>query len=231
MRNVRVFFSKKGEAIFISHLDLMRSVTRALKRAGIPIWYTQGFNPHPYITFALPLSLGYEGYRESLELRLEGDMSIADAGKKLAETMPPGIEVLEVVEQASSPLPILFADYRIVVRCADGDFIASFEEFWSGQDIVVTKKTKRGTKEIDIKPDIQILALKTMDNANEIELTLKMSAGNTKNINPALLIEAYQGACQTPVEIISVARTGLYNEGMAPFGSDLEGERWIHKKQ
>ena len=68
MQNVRVFFEKTGMTKYISHLDLMRCMTRAIKRAAIPAWYTEGFNPHLFITFALPLTLGVESLCESMDI-------------------------------------------------------------------------------------------------------------------------------------------------------------------
>ena len=69
MREVRLRFSKTGRLKYISHLDINRAMSRALKRAGIPLWYTEGFNPHPYMSFSLPLSLGVESLCESVDLR------------------------------------------------------------------------------------------------------------------------------------------------------------------
>ena len=68
MKDIRIRFEKTGRARYISHLDLTRAMTRAVRRAGLPIWYTEGFNKHPYLTFAAPLSLGFEGTDESLSL-------------------------------------------------------------------------------------------------------------------------------------------------------------------
>ena len=73
MINVRVFYTKTGRARFISHLDMMRFMTRALKRSGLPVWYTEGFNRHIYTTFALPLSLGFESMCEFMDFRLLPD--------------------------------------------------------------------------------------------------------------------------------------------------------------
>ena len=70
MPNLRVFYEKTGRAKYISHLDINRCMQRALRRAEIPVWYTEGFNPHPYTTFALPLSLGYESLCETMDLRI-----------------------------------------------------------------------------------------------------------------------------------------------------------------
>ena len=73
MQNVRMVFAKEGLAVFISHLDLLRCVSRALARACIPVKYTQGFNPQPYLIFSPPLSLGYAGYAELCDFSLEDD--------------------------------------------------------------------------------------------------------------------------------------------------------------
>ena len=75
MREVRLRFSKTGRLKYISHLDINRAMSRALKRAGIPLWYTEGFNPHPYMSFSLPLSLGVESLCESVDLRITGEIT------------------------------------------------------------------------------------------------------------------------------------------------------------
>ena len=75
MREVRLRFSKTGRLKYISHLDINRAMSRALKRAGIPLWYTEGFNPHPYMSFSLPLSLGVESLCESVDLRIIGEIT------------------------------------------------------------------------------------------------------------------------------------------------------------
>ena len=69
-KDVRVWFSKTGTARYISHLDLNRCMSRAFHKAKLPLWYTEGFNPHVFLTFAAPLSLGFEGRHESMDIRL-----------------------------------------------------------------------------------------------------------------------------------------------------------------
>jgi uncharacterized protein (DUF2344 family) len=87
MRNVRIYFSKTGDAKYISHLDLMRCMMRAVSRAGIPISYTEGFNPRPYMNFAMPLSLGIEGLREILDIRVEDEMTDAELKSALEQVL------------------------------------------------------------------------------------------------------------------------------------------------
>lgn len=88
LNTVRLCFSKTGRAKYISHLDLTRTMTRVIRRAGIPLWYTEGFNRHPYITFAAPLSLGYEGLRESMDLRLEEELPMEELVGRMNAAAP-----------------------------------------------------------------------------------------------------------------------------------------------
>ena len=99
MKTIRVFFTKTGRAKYISHLDVNRCIDRAIKRSGIPVWYTQGFNPHIYTTFAMPISLGFERLCESFETRLvEDDFSLEDVKTALNRVQPTGLEVTQVAE-------------------------------------------------------------------------------------------------------------------------------------
>lgn len=88
MREVRLRFSKTGRLKYISHLDINRAMSRALKRAGIPLWYTEGFNPHPYMSFSLPLSLGVESLCESVDLRITGEITNKEIKDRLNSVLP-----------------------------------------------------------------------------------------------------------------------------------------------
>lgn len=87
-RTIRLVFSKTGRARYMSHLDLNRAMIRALRRAKLPVWYTEGFNRHPYVTFAAPLSLGYEGLHETMDLRLEEDVPMEELVSVWARCCP-----------------------------------------------------------------------------------------------------------------------------------------------
>ena len=112
MRCVRVLLAKKGRAKYTSHLDMQRCMMRAVRRAGIDLWYTEGFNPHPYVTFALPLPLGVESEGEPVDIRLEGDMTNEQVRDSLNATMPEGIEVVSVDDAVHKPGDIAFARYH-----------------------------------------------------------------------------------------------------------------------
>ena len=88
METVRVFFAKEGRLKYISHLDVTRCLARVFKRSGLPIWYTQGFNPHAYLTFALPLPLGVESRCESFDFRLTEEVSYEEVKDRLNAVLP-----------------------------------------------------------------------------------------------------------------------------------------------
>lgn len=111
MREVRLLFSKTDRCKYISHLDINRCMSRALTRAQIPLWYTEGFNPHPYMSFSLPLPLGVESMCESLEIRITGDISNSEIKDKLNAVLPTGIRIVDVYDDFRDCSEIAFSDY------------------------------------------------------------------------------------------------------------------------
>ena len=92
LQTIRVFFEKKDIARYLSHLDLMRCFTRAVKRTGADVWYTEGFNPHLYLMFPAPLSLGFESEYEVVDMRMEEEQDLGLFVEKLNEALPSGIQ-------------------------------------------------------------------------------------------------------------------------------------------
>ncbi len=190
--NIRVFYKKMSRARYISHLDITRCMQRAIKRAKIPVWYTQGFNPHIYLTFALPLALGYESECESMDFRLIEDMPLDEVLQRLNKVLPPDIQAYKVAEQINKPEKIITAEYDIEVYLdgVSGKAIHNaFLEFMKSDTIEVVKRTKKGDKVIDIKPDCKLISSTELD--NKMILNLEMTAGIIKNINPTLLIDEF----------------------------------------
>ena len=143
---VRLKFTKTGSLQFISHLDLNRTMKNVMIRAKMPIHYTEGFNPHPKMTFALPLSIGAESVCELLDFKLDAEVSYEEIKERMNCALPPEMRVLEAYEPMAKFSDIHYAEYEI-----------GTSEFFSvdvlEQDaIVVMKRTKSGTKESDIKP-------------------------------------------------------------------------------
>ena len=103
--------------IYISHLDINRMMTRAVRRAHLPMWYTEGFNPHLYMTFALPLSLGTESNCESVDMRLIDEISLEEVKNRLNAVLPTGIEVTEVSEPLMKASLIKIKTLLCILKC------------------------------------------------------------------------------------------------------------------
>jgi radical SAM-linked protein len=221
MKNARIFFKKFGPCKYISHLDLNRVMLRAVGRSRIEVWHTEGFNKHAYITFALPLSLGYASECESMDFRLLNDDEDMDAVPgKLNPYLPEGLVVVRCREAVMKPAAIESASYDIILEPMNDEEI-SYKElyeklgaFLNLPEIIVSKKTKKGSKDVDLKE--YILAYEMIPD-EKTRFTLTLPAGGSLNINPSLLINAL--AEEIGVELYAdVTRTGIYVQG----GGDFE---------
>lgn len=190
MKNVRLFYTKGGRMRFISHLDMNRFMIRIIRKSGIPIWYTEGFNPHPYITFALPLSLGFESDYEIMDLRLiDDDYPVEKLCKALNAVAPEFIRFFNAAEPVLKVGDIKFASFEIVFD--DGGVSAKpLENFLGSESVICRKKTKRGSiKEFDIIPKIKASNIALLPEGTVLSITLP--AGSEDNINPELLVTAF----------------------------------------
>lgn len=186
LKEIRIRFSKTGRAKFISHLDLMRTMTRAVRRAAIPVWYTEGFNRHPYLKFASPLSLGFEGLDESMDVRLIKDMPAADIVDRLNRVLPDGLRVHRAGEPVMKLSDIAFARYRMNFK----DNNNNLSKFVTEQNIIAKKRTKKGlVRDIELSPFLNKADL--IKNRNDNELCLILPCGS-ETINPALVVTAYE---------------------------------------
>lgn len=221
MKNVRIFFSKDGPAKYISHLDLNRVMLRAVGLSRVPVWRTEGFHEHTYITFALPLSLGYASTCESMDFRLTDDGADLSAVPALLNAhLPEGIRVLRCAEAVHKPADIVSASYDIRLEPMEDGQISNKElsdqlaAFLALPVIIVPKKTKKGMMDVDLKE--YILACDA-DTADGVRLRLTLPAGGSLNINPSLFVTALSG--YAGVELYAdVTRTGIYMEK----GEDFE---------
>lgn len=211
MIKVRVVFEKKGRAKYISHLDLNRCMQRVFKRSKLPVWYTEGFNPHIYITFALPLSLGYESSVEIMDFNLNEELPFDVVTERLNAVMPEGLRAVRTFAPVSKHTAIKNASYKICFKTdSPKELSRDFEEFMEQEQINVSKRTKKGgEKLIDIKPDVKILNMNLQNDFMEVNLL--MPAGTEKNLNPSLLTDLFIGKCSA-VKGVSVERTGIFTD-------------------
>lgn len=180
LSNCYLIYEKTSRAKYVSHLDFVRMFGRAIRRAKLPIAYSEGFNPHPLLTFALPLSVGYTSECEILELVFAEDVSPGEVMDRLNSVLPEGVRILEAHEGKSRMKALDVALY-VVYPQKTPDGIA---QFLSNKEILIEKKTKSGIKETDIRPDIKDIKVYL----NRIEMTL--SAGSRANLKPEVVINA-----------------------------------------
>lgn len=205
MKNVRFFYKKKGSMKFISHLDMTRFMSRLIAKSKIPVWYTEGFNQHIYMNFALPLSLGFEGLYEIVDIRLTDDSySLEECLEALKRVSPPDIEFVAVSDGEMPMKTIGLAKYELEFE--QFDFAEILTEFLSREAIICEKTGKKGkVKEIDLIPKI-----------NSFEITDKgvnliLVAGSEDNLNPSLVMTVFFEQCGIEPQFYSVKRTMIYN--------------------
>lgn len=188
--DVRVFYEKTGMAKYISHLDTVHLFTRAIKRAKIPIWFTEGYNPRAFLTFAMPLSLGTESYCETVDIRLMQEENLDELTARLDSALPPDIHVTKIAVPKLTPQEIAWADYRITFEGVDEEFPERAEKILSDDQITVIKKVKKGREKVDRQVDIKDKILKySIDSENGLTvLNITLSSGIQNNINPSLVI-------------------------------------------
>lgn len=212
-RTYRIKFRKVGSLQYISHLDLQRTLLRVLVRAKIPVWYTQGFNPHPKIIFGLPLSVGTESLTEFIDLRVDRDIPPDEIKERLNRELTDEMQVSEVYESPTPFREIAYASYEIVLNLKNpSDALADdLKKLFTKGPLFVTKKTKSGEKQIDLVPLVKKIDVVSDDSS--IRLSLLLSAGDDSYLNPEFLIAEAKRALAIltdPHETYSILRTKVY---------------------
>lgn len=212
-------FSKEGTIRYISHLDLLRLFKRSFKRVGIKLQYSQGFNPHPKMSFAQPLSLGYSSTGEYLEFETVSPYVNEEILEKINTVMPEGIRVISCDELPDNGKTLAalteYADYEISIPIM-GELKESIRDVirnYIAQDqIIVLKHQKKSGKDIetDIKPMISEIDGIVYDNL--IMITAMLAAGSTANLSPEMLLTSFCKFAELTYDRaeISIKRTEIY---------------------
>lgn len=188
----RLLFTKTGDAVWMSHLDLMRLFQRAFKRAGLPLTHTQGYNPRPSVSIALPLSVGMESVCELLDFDLEGDsVSCEEITRRLNAALVPGVQVLQSFENGRKIKDIALLSCELTLEYDNG--IPEEAADWIGalfqrETLPVEKKGKNGPTQQDIIPLIRRVGIEALD-----EKTLVLGAlvcCQNPSLNPMQLVTA-----------------------------------------
>ena len=210
----RALFEKMGNAVFISHLDLMRLFQRAFKRAGLPLTHTQGFNPRPSVSIALPLSLGVESCCELLDFELEGEkVANEEIRSRLNENLVSGVKVLQVYDEMSKIKHLAYLQCRVTLEYDSPlpeDAASQVQALFAREEVIVEKKGKNGLTEQNIIPMIQKLSVHILGN-QEMELNARICCQNP-GLNPMQLSAAISKYLPelTP-DFVRCCREEIYN--------------------
>ncbi len=219
MRSIRIWFTKKDASKYISHLDLTRCLIRAFRRTDIPLWYTEGFNPHPYLVFGLPLPLGVEGLREVLDIRLTDDTYTNERVlSELNRVTVPGIEFLAVAEPIEKNLAINKAKYTVCVPDIDDSKVlySKIKEIVEKCQIIIEKKTKKGAiKEINVCEHLTDFNC-SFDN-NELNMSFILPAGNDFTINPVSFCNVLFDMAGEEAPLYRIVRHKLLTKNLQEF--------------
>ncbi len=189
----RLLFEKTGNAVYISHLDLMRLFQRAFKRAGLSLTHTHGFNPRPSVSIALPMSVGVESKCELLDFDLEGEkVPCEEILRRLNEVLVDGVWGLQVYEDGGKIKNLSYLDCLVTMkydRPIPEDAARQIEELFQGEEILVEKKSKNGITEQNITPMIRRLTVEKGE--GQLVVAARVCCQNP-TLNPAQLVVAVE---------------------------------------
>ena len=213
MKSVRIFYRKVRSMKFISHLDMNRTMSRIIFKSKIPVWYTEGYNQHIYMNFAVPLSLGYEGFYEVLDIRFTDDnYSLESCLEALREVSPADIEFIGISEAKMPMKDIGYAEYVIDFQNPPQDFMAVLGDFLKSESVICRKTGKKGrVKEFDIIPRIKSWSV----SGNKLKITV--TAGGEDNLNPSLILDSFFENKAMPPVFYGVRRIMLFNKSGEQF--------------
>lgn len=237
MMKIRIKFRKYGTMKFIGHLDVMRYFQKAIRRAEVNIRYSEGFSPHQIMSFAAPLGVGITSNGEYVDIEVHSTGTTAEMLERLNAVMAEGFEIAEYKllpdTAANAMSSVAAADYTLTFRPGYEPEEESAEEwfkkltaFFDQPQVMVLKKTKKGEKEMDLKPLIYDLGVIAGNDAAQSQLFMKISTGSASNIKPELLLDAYYEALgkeRSPFAFM-VQREEVY----ADQASEHEREQGIH---
>ena len=189
---LRLLFEKTGNAVWMSHLDLMRLFQRAFKRAGLPLTHTQGFNPRPSVSIALPLSVGVESVCELLDFTLDGEtVSCEEICQRLNKTLVSGVRVREVYDNGKKLKELAYLDCAVAMEYDEGipvDAAEKLRKLYTAESLVVPKKGKNGIQDQNIIPLIKSFDI-AIAGEKELVLNARICCQNP-SLNPMQLVAA-----------------------------------------
>ena len=219
-KKCRLIFSKTGKAQYISHLDLMHAFQRSFVRAGIMLRHSEGFNPHPYMSIILPLSVGQESVCEVMDIELlHDDEDIDGILLKINDVLPEGIEAIGCCEPVMKAKELTWLRVHCELIYDGGvseEFCSALSDFYGKDEIVIDKKSKRGISKTDIRPMIYSAEF-AVSGKNVIVLDAVLAAQNP-SLNPSAMLSALeQLKPELKPDFCKIMRRAVYNADMKEF--------------
>lgn len=214
---LRLKYCKTPEGRFLSHLDLLRTMQRVFRRAGLPLAYSEGFNPHPKISYGSALAVGVTSDGEYLDIELREEIAALEVAKRVDKVVPPGIKLLEVKELKGRPDALMaiinMASYRVEVNLeravSQGDADEMLAKLLEQENILVTREGKKGLRNIDIRAGIYNVTAQVGE--GKIIFLMDLQTGSEGNVRPEEII------------------TWLSTQILQPKGIDIKGNLRIHR--
>ncbi|OON95941.1 MAG: hypothetical protein ATN36_07025 [Epulopiscium sp. Nele67-Bin005] len=211
---IRGKFTKLGAIKYVGHLDTVRLFQRAIKMAHIPVAYSEGFNPHSKVYFAMPLSVGVSSEGEYIEIKTTKDIDLDETTNSLNSVLPEGIKMEKFVE-VEQQMPTLMsqvdrADYVLTLEAPTSPEISELEENLNQDTLIIRKRNKKNKwSEVDIKP--LIINYHIEKNEEQIIINTQIKTGSKANLSPELLLRAI---CPNHFDtlVYDIHRKELYNE-------------------
>ena len=223
MMYIRMKFRKEDEGKFISHLDLMRTFQRAMRRAKLPMVFSGGYNPHPEMSFAQALGLGIESTGEYMDVTINDNLSLDEIKGRLNNNLPKGIEITDIIslkDKAKAAMAVVsHGQYMIAIEIGENsiDIKTIFDGFINQSNIYVEKMQFKKNKKVivDIKPMIKEIDMFIVNKILHINCII--ACGSNANLKPELIIEAFREysnieilKCKIKrVELFTLQRNGL----------------------
>ncbi len=215
MSNYVLKYRRGKEVKYISHLDFVRMFHRAVRRSGLLMSFSSGFNPHPVMTVAMPLSVGVTSDCEYMKIGFEKEYEEKEIKDSINQALPKGFEILGVKRVEGKELDFAKldrAEYETEIELKKPS-VPDIKKFLKNDQILVMKKTKSGEKEADIRPYIYKLEVIENDGIY-LKLSMEIAAGNLYNLKPETLVEAMKKYCEgfEPVFVASHRKKILAGE-------------------
>ena len=219
-RTVRLRFGKTGPLQYISHLDLQRTFGRILARADLPLWFTQGFNPHPKLVFALPLPIGCESVCELADIRIVRDMPCDEIMKRMNAASVSSLRFFGCYIPERKFQEIAYAGYTLSFGVSSPEDAERAEKLLSTPPLYVVKHSKSGDRETDIIPLIKEARFfyENHESERRLRCELILSSSESATLSPLLVVSAMQRELGLPADnSYSLTRRELFDEKINHF--------------